>query len=102
MYKTIDQHAQTGYHAGVLAVANVTEINTNKKFRLVDGGVVANNPCIQAIAFASVFHGANIKDMAVLSLGTGQAVGRMNPATWGGYLPWIAGECNVCNDYVQC
>lgn len=44
-----------------------------QKFVLIDGGMVANDPCLSAYSEAIKFDGVNgIKDMIILSIGTGK------------------------------
>lgn len=73
--------------------ATITEIETNdpKSFNCVDGGVVANNPTLQAVTAACSQNVFNTKPekLAVLSLGCGIATSVLDVPDNAGALQWI-------------
>jgi len=53
-----------------------------------DGGVVANNPTLAAIAFLERAYGVERQNMAVLSLGCGSVTGALDVGQDAGGLGW--------------
>lgn len=64
---------------------------------LVDGGVYVNNPTMAAVADA-IKCGVNLKDIEVLSLGTGNHVERREKATKWGFYGWARPISDVMMD----
>jgi hypothetical protein len=63
--------------------------------RFADGGVVANNPTLAAIAFLEKAEGRSPNSIAVLSLGCGTVVKAMSLFPGGGILSWAPGLVDV-------
>jgi len=60
-----------------------------------DGGVVANNPTLAAIAFLEQSEGCHPRDIAVLSLGCGALVKELSVGHGGGAIAWAGGLVDV-------
>jgi hypothetical protein len=60
-----------------------------------DGGVVANNPTLAAIAFLQKVQGCDPRSIAVLSLGCGTKVKSLSVGPGGGVLAWAGGLVDV-------
>lgn len=62
--------------------------------RYIDGGIVANNPALCAVAEA-VRLGAKLEEIELLSLGTGQSRMKLKKHKHGGVLHWVSDISSV-------
>ena len=104
-YPDLDIIPDTNYHLRDIAQASssaptyfrparISPLNTKKDapFVLIDGGVIANNPTLQALTYApNTFSSGNIDDVAIFSVGCG-SVDLGDPRVYRPGLLWWLGS----------